>query len=241
MLDKNSPLPIYYQLEEEIRRSIQSGEFKPGDLLPSEREYSERYEISRMTVRQAITKLATEGLIVRQKGRGTFIAEKAIEQPLKGITSFTEEILSRNMTPTSSIIHFKEVEVNEPIREKLKLDEGSIVYEIYRVRLADGNPIAVELTYTPKTIVGNLSAEEFNQQSFYDYVEKKLNLKISYGEQEIESVLANEMEIEHLNLEQGNPILLVHRLTMLIDGTPFEYCRTSYRADKYKYRIQLER
>ncbi|ADU31938.1 GntR family transcriptional regulator [Evansella cellulosilytica] len=240
MLDKNSPLPIYYQLEEEIRELINSGQLKAGDLLPSERVYAEKYEISRMTVRQAITNLVSEGLLIRQKGKGTFVAEKKLEQPLKGITSFSEEMEARNMKPSTKIISFQQ-ELAEPVvAKKLQIEANTPVYKIHRIRLANDIPLAVETTYTPAKFIEGISEEQFTS-SFYDIIEKRLNLSIGYGEQEIESVLANDSEIKHLNLHKGDPVLLVRRVTFLSNNEPFEYCRTTYRADKYKYKIQMHR
>src|SRR5690625_792519 len=104
MIDKNSPLPIYYQLSEQIKRLIETEQLLPGDLLPSEREYAERYNISRMTVRQAISNLVTESLLYRKKGKGTFVAEKKFEQNLQGLTSFSEDMQLRGYTPSNQQI-----------------------------------------------------------------------------------------------------------------------------------------
>src|SRR5699024_385163 len=97
MIDKNSPIPIYYQLEEHIKKLIQDGELTPGDMLPSEREYGERYSISRMTVRQAITNLVNGRILYRVKGKGTFVMEQKMEQDLQGLTSFTEDMKARGL------------------------------------------------------------------------------------------------------------------------------------------------
>ncbi|MFC0469850.1 phosphonate metabolism transcriptional regulator PhnF [Halalkalibacter kiskunsagensis] len=240
MLDKNSPLPIYYQLEAEIREQIMSGQLQPGDMLPSEREYSEKYSISRMTIRQAIMNLASEGLITRQKGRGTFVAEKKLEQPLKGITSFSEEMKAQNLQPTTQIISFQLIQAEAYIAQKLQIHANDPIYKIQRIRLADQEPIAFETTYTPKKVVGQMTEKDLSS-SFYDYIEKELQLTISHGEQEIESTLANADEIVHLHLSKGDPVLFVRRVTYSTSGQPFEYSRTSYRADKYRYKIQMPR
>lgn len=242
MINKNSPLPIYYQLEEEIRLLIQTEKMKPGELLPSEREYAERYDISRMTVRQAINNLAADGLLYRQKGRGTFISDKKFEQNLQGLTSFSEDMRERGLTPSNKLISFQLMEANERIAETLRLDKQEKVYEIKRIRNANGSPVAVETIYTPKQLVGDMSQQDV-EDSFYQYMEKKLNHKIAYGDQTIESVLANEFEIENLNVYEGDPILLMQRTSYLSDEkeTPLEYVKSAYRADKYKFKLQMRR
>ncbi|WP_404454336.1 GntR family transcriptional regulator [Virgibacillus necropolis] len=242
MINKNSPLPIYYQLEEEIRLQITAGKLKPGELLPSEREYAERYDISRMTVRQAINNLASEGLLYRQKGRGTFISEKKFEQDLQGLTSFSEDMRERGLTPSNKIISFQLIEANKRIAETLQLDINEEVYEIKRIRYANESPIAVETIYTPKRLVGDLSQKNV-EESFYNYIEIKLNLTIAYGDQVIESALANKFEIESLNLKKGDPILIMHRTSYLSDEnvTPLEFVNSAYSADKYKFKLQMRR
>lgn len=95
MLDKQSPIPIYIQIEEQLKQQIQQGDFPVGTAIPSERELTERFDVSRMTVRQAITNLVNDGLLYREKGRGTFVASPKVEQPLNGLTSFTEDMVKR--------------------------------------------------------------------------------------------------------------------------------------------------
>lgn len=242
MIDKNSPLPIYYQLEEEIRLVIKTGKLNPGELLPSEREYAERYNISRMTVRQAINNLASEGLLHRQKGRGTFISEKKFEQDLQGLTSFSEDMRKRGLSPSNKIVSFQLIESTKRIAELLQLEIGEKVYEIKRIRFANELPIAVETIYTPKRLVGDMNQRNI-EESFYHYIETKLSLKIAYGDQMIESALANEFEIDNLNVHDGDPVLLMKRISYLSDdnATPLEYVKSTYRADKYKFKLQMRR
>jgi len=242
MIDKNSPLPIYYQLSEQIKRLIQTEQLLPGDLLPSEREYAERYNISRMTVRQALNNLVTEGLLYRKKGKGTFVAEKKFEQNLQGLTSFSEDMQYRGYTPSNQLISFQLTQADKPIAKSLQLNTGDPIYEIKRVRLANDAPVAVETIYTPQKIVGHLQEQDFTA-SFYTFIENNLQFTIKHGDQVIESALANNFETEHLHLQKGDPVLLMHRITYLNNDseTPFEYVRSAYRADKYKFKLQMNR
>jgi len=241
MINKNSPIPIYYQLEEEIRRTIQE-ELTPGDLLPSERDYSEKYDISRMTVRQAISNLVKEGLIYRQKGRGTFVADKKFEQDLSGLSSFSEDMINRGLTPSNELLSFKEITGNAFVASKLKMASDSKMYEVKRIRLANDEPVALETIYTPTALVDQLNEQDI-AVSFYDYIEKNLNLKIAYGEQTIEASLASEDEIHYLNINEGDPVLVMHRISYLNDDqeTPIEYVTSTYRSDKYKFIMQMKR
>ena len=240
MIDKTSPVPIYYQLESYIKNQIEAGYILPGENIPSEREYAENYGISRMTVRQAINSLVNEGLLYRKKGSGTFVCEKKIEQPLQGLTSFTEDMKKRGMTPTSKLIHFEVVPANSFIANELKISEYAPVYEIKRIRLADGEPMALETNYLSANLVKGLTEEEV-KASIYSYVEEKLGLRITHAEQLIESVRASDEHEKLLYIEKNHPMLYIQRNTFLHDGTPLELVKSVYRGDRYKFQIKMER
>ncbi|MEI5906341.1 GntR family transcriptional regulator [Bacillus spongiae] len=240
MIDKSSPLPLYHQIVEKIKKQIEQGELMPGDTVQSEREYAEKYEISRMTVRQAITQLTNEGYLYRLKGVGTFVAERKIEQPLSGLTSFTEDMETRGMKPSSKIINFEIIPASASIASQLNMKEHSPVYEIQRIRLADNEPIALEHTYISANLVKGLT-EEIVETSLYKYIESDSKLTIQNATQVIEASIANEQEAEYLNIKKGVPVLLIQRNTFLKDNQPFEVVRSSYRSDRYKFMINMER
>lgn len=240
MIDKNSPIPIYHQLEKLIKQLIADGELKPGDMIPSEREYADKYKVSRMTIRQAIVNLVNERYLYRVKGKGTFIMEKKLEQSLQGLTSFSEDMKSRGMKASSKLISFEIIPADSKLADQLGIQEHGPVYEIKRIRLAEEEPMALERTYISANKVKGLT-EEIVQQSLYKYIEEKLNLKIAKGTQEIEAVLVNSEEVKYLQVLEHSPIMLIQRTTSLEDGTIFEVVKSSYRADRYKFMIELTR
>ncbi|MFC4076384.1 GntR family transcriptional regulator [Salinithrix halophila] len=240
MIDKNSPLPIYAQLEEQIKERIESGNLKPGDGLPSEREYCERYGISRMTVRQAINNLVNDGYLRREKGKGTYVAEKKLEQQLQGLTSFTEDMKARGMEPSSTLLHFEIVPAPESIAQLLSVGQHEPVYRIRRIRLADGKPMALETSHIPANLVPGLTPD-IVAGSLYQYIEERLRYPIDHSNQVIESAAAGEMESRHLSIPAGCPILLIQRDTFLKDGTPIETVKSAYRADRYKFVTTIRR
>ncbi|MEM1504379.1 GntR family transcriptional regulator [Domibacillus sp. 8LH] len=240
MIDKRSPVPIYYQLEHMIRQQIDTGELQPGDLIPSEREYAEQLDVSRMTVRQAITNLVNEGLLYRQKGRGTFVAEQKLEQNLSGLTSFTEDMRARGMVPGSALLAFQIVPADKKVADRLSLAEHAPVYEIKRIRLADEVPMALETVYMSANLIKGLS-EVIVMASLYHHIEKELGLEIGRAVQSMESAIVSEAERPHLLVPKGAPVLLIERHTFLKDGTPLEYVKSSYRADRYKFTLDINR
>lgn len=240
MINKNSPIPLYYQLEEFIKELIEKGELRPGDALPPEREYAEQYQISRMTVRQAFTQLVNQGYLYRLQGKGTYVAERKIEQPLQGLTGFTEDMKARGMVPGNQLIGFTIIHPPSKIAAELAIPESEPVYEIKRIRLADGVPMAIETVYMSANLIKGLT-EQIVNQSIYSYIEGHLNLKIDRASQVIESSIASPNEAKLLKISKGAPVMLIHRNTYLKDGTPVEYVHSAYRADRYKFMIQMKR
>jgi GntR family transcriptional regulator len=222
MIQKNSPSPIYHQLEEEIKGAIQSLELVPGEMIPSEKEYTEKYGISRMTVRQAISNLVNGGYLYRQRGKGTFVAEQKSEPPLQGLTSFTE------------------VKADHELAAKLEVEAGTAIFELERVRLADRLPMAYEKLYILKDHALDLT-EEIAVSAIHDYVEKKFGLKIQHGRQVIEAAIAQKKEAEMLGVAEASPVLLIERRSTLETNQPLAVVRSVYRADRYTFKINLER
>src|SRR5574340_1853875 len=129
---KNSPLPRYYQRKEIMRERVQSNEWKPGDLIPSERELSEKYGISRMTARQAITDLVNEGLFYREQGKGTFVSQRKITQQLIRLTGFTEDIRARGQRPGTKVLSAEMRPADEEIAERLHIRLGEMIFLVDR-------------------------------------------------------------------------------------------------------------
>src|SRR5579884_2027130 len=141
---RKSPLPRYYQLKEIMREKIRSGEWKPGDLIPSERELGETYGISRMTARQAITELVNEGVFYREQGKGTFVTRNKITQQLMTLTGFTEDISARGQHPSTKVLSAGMDVADAETAERLRIQPNDPIFCLQRLRLADGEPLARE-------------------------------------------------------------------------------------------------
>ncbi|MES1038598.1 GntR family transcriptional regulator [Peribacillus simplex] len=239
MIQKNSPSPIYHQLEEEIKGAIQNHELVPGEMIPSEKEYTEKYGISRMTVRQAISNLVNGGYLYRQRGKGTFVAQQKLERPFQGLTSFSKDMTSRGLEPSTRVISFTEVKANHDLAAKLDVEAGAPIFELKRVRLADRLPMAYERLFISKDLALDLT-EEIAVTSIHDYVEKTFGLKIKH-DQVIEAGIAQKKEAQMLEVVEGAPVLLIERRSILDTNQPLGLVRSVYRADRYKFKINLER
>ena len=144
MLVKNSKVPWYHQVAETLRESLARGEWRPGDLMPSEQELQRRFEVSRVTIRQAMNLLVNEGLIFRQRGRGTFVAHPTIEQGLARIVSFTEDMARRGFTPGTEMLESELIPASPEIAARLDVMPGEELARIRRLRIADDEPMSIE-------------------------------------------------------------------------------------------------
>lgn len=240
MLDKNSYIPIYIQIEDIIKDRILANEYKIGDVIPSERELSAQFDVSRMTVRQSITNLVNDGLLFREKGRGTFVAKPKLEQPLQGLTSFTEDMRARNMVPSSHILRFEKIIPSIDITRELQLELGEEVFYVIRIRHADDTPMAIERTYIPVKIYPQLDADKLSG-SWYSLIENTFQQKIGNAIQLMEAAIVTKEDSKFLQIAQTAPVLIIKRTSYLQDGTPFELVRSVYRADRYKFISQIAR
>lgn len=238
MVDKSSVVPIYYQLKTLIQNRIASGEYPIGTRLPSERELCEMYEISRMTVRQAINDLVNEGRLMREQGRGTFVAKPKIEQGLFALSSFTEEMKRRNMTPGAKLLDFRVTTAEGRAAERLGVAEGEQIHEVTRLRLADNEPMAIEISNLPLRYVPNLTSDMVASGSLYETLRNR-GITMAYAEQTLEASLAKAKEAEILRVKPKAPVLLMERTTYMANGQAVEYVKSIYRADRYRFSIRL--
>src|SRR5436189_188641 len=199
---RNSPLPRYYQLKEIMRERVQSDEWKPGDLIPSERELSEKYGISRMTARQAITELVNEGLFYREQGKGTFVSQRKITQQLIRLTGFTEDIKARGQKPGTKVISAQMFPADETTAEKLSIDPGTLIFRLQRLRLADDEPLAIELSQINFKGCERLLEEDLEQNSLYRLLETKYGITLieqTLGVLDTEKVNPSSTEIDRMS------------------------------------------
>lgn len=237
-IDRYRATPLYQQLKTILLEKIASGEFSPHSQLPSERELSETYNMSRMTVRQALSELAQEGWVYTQQGKGTFVDAQKLSQPLV-ITGFTERMQALGITPSSTIIDQHVEEASGDVASRLKLSPGSPVFYIHRVRLADDVPILLEQAYVSLKLCPRVANYDYGQQSLYEVLRGECNVNLLRADQTLEAVLARPEEAQLLKLELPAALMLRLRVTYASTDEPIEYVRGLYRGDRYKFDITL--
>lgn len=236
-LNKISALPLYYQLAQALRDKIRAGEYTKGDQIASERELMDVYRVSRNTVRDAIDCLVNEGLLVREHGRGTFVADPTLKLGLMRLTSFTEDMRERHQVPSSRLIS-KEVLTPPPaVQKQLGLLEYEKVFKIVRLRYADGIPMALNISYFTLDSCPGLVEEDLENQSVYEILERKFGVRIARAEQIIRADNASDYQAQMLSVNAGVPILVIEGVVYQEDGRPIEHLCSIYRSDRYVFSI----
>jgi len=238
-LNKEIPVPYYYQLKEILLDYIVENP-DINNQIPTEIELSEHFGISRPTVRQAINELVFEGYLTRQKGKGTFITKSKINQSfLQVIESFNNEMLRKGLTPTTKVIGLKVVEADVSIAEMLKININDQVIQLRRLRYANNEPIVYVITYLPYEKCKAIMDIDFEKESLYDVLSKECGFELLKAVRKLEAILAGEYESQILEIEKGAPLQYIKSVTYLTDETPIEYSLAKYRGDRSQFTFEL--
>lgn len=229
--------PLYDQLVDVLRDKIQN-ELKPGDLLPSERELTERYGLSRTTVRLALRELENLGLVVRRHGKGTFVA--SAETPATNLSqtySFTEQMRELGRVPTTDILEFGRIEADKYLAAHMGVRIGDPAFVLRRLRSADGVPMMLERTYLPVRRFLSLTRDQLEGVSLYDVMEGAFHERIRLAEEEFSASIARPEEARILGVKEGSPVLDLVRTTTNDDGEVVEFTLSVARADQFRCKV----
>jgi GntR family transcriptional regulator len=242
VIDYGSHIPYYIQLMDILKEKIQLKDWKPGEQIPGEPDLCTEYGISRTVVRQALRELELAGLIIRRKGKGTFVAEPKIDEGLaQKLTGFYQDMVERGLKPVTKVLHQRVVPADEKVGRYLELPIGTLVVDIKRLRFIEENPIQLVTTYIPYELCPQLATVDLSNRSLYEYLEKESGLFIARGRRFIEAVAANETEAKLLEVERGAPLVLLDSVSFLEDGRLIEYNHALHRGDRTRFEVQLVR
>lgn len=239
-LKRQHAVPLYIQLKQLLTAEIANGSLLPHSRVPSERELSERHGISRMTARQALAELVQEGRLYASAGKGTFVAEPKITQSVQALTSFSDEMRARGLVPTTQVVQRDLVPASTAIANRLQLAEDSPVICLDRLRLANGEPMALETAYLAFDGMERLLTLDLTG-SLYALLLQEFNLVPSEAFQEFEARLVQPRECTLLHVDNGSPVLTLQRTTFDTARRPFEYVQSVYRGDRYRFGARLVR
>lgn len=236
---KNSPKkqPLYDQLVDLLKEKIET-ELEANDMLPSERELSEHYGLSRTTVRLALQELEKMGYIYRQHGKGTFVSDLSKNMTnLSGTYSFTEQMRSLGKSPETKILSFGKIEATKYLASQLNLTLGEPIFELVRLRLADDQPMMLERSFLPMKKFMDLSRSLLESKPLYDLFEEDYQEKIRVADEEFFASIATKRDAEYLKIGEGTPVLHLVRKTYNIENEIIEFTLSVARADQFRYRI----
>lgn len=237
-IDKSSPLPLHYQLKELIMQEIESGKYKIGDRLPTEEELCERFDLSRITVRNALRNLENMGYVIRRRSLGTFVSKPNIIQGPKKLKSFTKDIKSLGYSPSSKELSRKIIPAPEFLKEKLNISNDQKIICIKRLRFADKEPMGIQEAYLPYNKFKKL-LEESEIQSLYELMSEKLNIEVKYATETYRAIALDEPDAKLLKVSKASPAFYVERIGYDIEKIPIEFVKSLMRADKYIVTINL--
>jgi GntR family transcriptional regulator len=234
VLDRQSVVPLYCQIQRFLLEQIHSGVFKPGDPILSEPEISTRMRVSRMTVRQALKSLCNQGILYSQRGKGTFVSENKLEKNFRNVLSFSQEMRNSGARPSSRVLSFGIVQAKDGIGKALRIKAKERIISLRRLRLADGIPMAIEWSHIPVHFCADLLETFDPRTSLYEKLADHYGIHIALTEEVAEAALANIEEARLLKIRQGSPVFHFVRTSFLREGKPLEYVNSTYRGDRYR-------
>jgi GntR family transcriptional regulator len=241
-VDHDSPIPYYVQVKESLRAHIEGGDWQPGDQLPGELELCQLFDVSRTVIRQALREMKHEGLVVRRKGKGTFVAEpKIVEGLFQKLTGFFQDMVERGHRPVTRVLKQEVVRADPKVAAYLRVEPGTQVLQIDRLRFVEDEPIVLVTTYLPYALCPQILNADLSSQSLYALLEECHGYVIARGHRTLEAVPANEYEAPLLQVEPGAPLMLLDSVSYLEDDTPIEYYHALHRGDRSRFEVELVR
>jgi GntR family transcriptional regulator len=238
-IDRNSKLPLYHQLYEILRSNIRSGRWKPGDMVPPESELMERHKISRTTIRQVLDMLVNEGLIYRERGRGSFVAHPALEEALVRIISFTDDMRQRGRKPSTRVLASELIPAPQDIAERLQIEAGEELAHLKRLRLADDEPMSIEDSYLIHRYCPDILKGDYESGSLREALEEN-GIRWSHAKQVIRAISATESLAKLLSVQSQAALLFIERISFSQQRIPVEFLRLYYRGDRYSLYNELQ-
>jgi GntR family transcriptional regulator len=232
------PIPLHHQVYLDLRAALDSGEWKPGDRLPTERDLAARYGCSLITIRRALSELVREQRLERTRGRGTFVLHPRVEIDFGGSQSFTSEMQSRGLDPQTTVVAARAEIAGESVAAALNLPLGAPTLYVERLRSAGGEPLLLEQVHLPAERFPGLLASDLEHNSLYELLTERYGTQITRAREAIEPVLLKTREAQLLEQSSGRPALLIEGIGFSSDDRPIEFSRSFVRGDQTRYFVE---
>lgn len=241
MLGSASSLPLYARVEAELEADIDSGQLPRGGQLPPEDALMQRFGVSRPTVRQAIQRLVQRGLVEIRRGKGTFVSQPKLTQPLTALTGFVEDMIAAGRAPSARLVDKTIVAATEAVAKHLALPKGARVARIRRVRLADDAPVSFDETYLPLPLGEKIMSDDLEAEPIFALLEGKYGVPLTEAEYGLEAIAAPARIASAIGVPAGSPIFLVERTSFSTKRKPVDYEKLYYRGDQIRFVTTLPR
>lgn len=239
MIAIHSNAPLYSRVYQTLREKIENGDYPKGSLLPTENELQTQFNVSRVTIRKAVELLSEGGYVSVRQGRGTEVLDHRTSQKLNYVSSFTETLIERGFSVGSNSSSVERVTPPIRVADELGIEPETQVTRLYRIRMANGRPIAIMINYVKSELAPDLEKVYRDQESFYSILENCYGVTIESAVENIGARAAGVTESELLQIPEGSPLLVSRRITYGAGGKPIEVVLTSIRADFYEYSVYL--
>lgn len=236
-----SPQPLYVQIRHTLRARILDGTYAPHSQMPSEHELCAMFDVSRITVRQALGDLQKEGLLFKLHGKGTFVSKPKAFQNVTSLQGFAEAMSSMGYEIVNQLRTFRIVKADRHIAGRLNLPEGAPVAEIHRVRMLNREPVSLELTWVPEALGKRLANADLTTRDIFLILENDCDVPLGHADVAIDAILADDDIVGALHVEDGSPVLRIERLTHDASGNPIDFEYLYFRGDAFQYRLRIDR
>jgi GntR family transcriptional regulator len=240
IVDRSAPTPLYHQVKSQLLKEIQAGHWRPDSRLPTEDELSARFKVSKVTVRQALRDLSHLGYIRREQGRGTFVQRPPLRQGPRELTSFTDEMKRHRLAASSQIRERGTLAAPPDIASRLRLEPGTPVFRLKRLRFADDEPMGLQTAWLPDALVPGIADELEGSVSLYEVLRERYGLAPARARESYMAVTVSADDAALLQVPPGSAVLSVQRLACLPDGRPLEFVQSLMRGDRYRVVLELE-
>ena len=232
--------PLYAQIKDIIKQRILDGDYDVHERLPSESEMMKAFGVSRITVRQALRDLHTEGLVFSVQGKGTFVSRPKVVQDIQRLQGFGEAMTPLGYETSARVVGVQEVKASKEVAASLNLGRSTNVIEVTRIRYLNREPISLDNSFFPPELGKKLLGRDLTQDIF-PMLENEFGIGLGYADLKIEAITASDGLAQHLNVEPGSAVLRIQRLVFSQTGDPIDFEYLSYKGDAFQYQVRVDR
>ena len=233
---RENGVPAYQKIQAVILKQIETGELKPGDPIESERELARIHQVSPMTARHALGGLEREGVVLRRRGAGTFVAPPKVH--FNKLMSFTEQMAGRSLTPCSTVLSFEIVRNEQEVAARLALPSTTPMIRIERIRQAADEPFALETCYFSADEFSGLTRPALERGSLFSILEHTYGIQLAYADEEVDATITDPATARWLKTQSGAPLLRIRQVIYSTKGKAIIYVLGLYRSDRHKLLIR---